>query len=319
MTEGMSVSGCKPVFSPKPPPQQQSRAESLQAEQHVSAPQGSAVLRRKESTVTDMSKEAAVITSTTEARPRRKILPVDGLELDRKRHKQRSLVRQVDSSMTTTATKEGGIPVAILGRGAGVDVGGASSVGFDLSARPSEQLLTRSGSAPSSSAMTLTSASADRRGLPACQASELRTSALVERRTCASESKAELGRTRRDCWDESGKTTILPTDAAKAPPDSARSTTSGNATDVPTMSEGETNERLLQQLVFRGKFRRSIAWKRPQSGSRESCKNDEKKSHFDCFQGRVWASHTASAKKSRMLIPGLCTFRVECADVDVLC
>lgn len=275
--EGMSVSGCKPVFAPTPPQQQQSRAESL-AKQHASALQGLAMPRRRDSTAIDTSKEAAKITSET--RPRRNILPATRLDVEGQLQKQGSRVMpQPGSSMTATKTKQNIITVEPSFQAAGADVGGSSIIGFQLSARPIEQLLTRSGSAPSQSAVALTSSSGGRNGVPACQPSEGRTSALGERNKHISESEAELGRTRQDCWDESGKT-VLPIDTtAKAPPDDARST-SGNAADAPAIPDGETNERLLQQLPFRGKIRGSIGWKRPQSGSRKSYENDEQKSHL---------------------------------------
>ncbi|CAM9453759.1 unnamed protein product, partial [Hapterophycus canaliculatus] len=222
MTEGMSVSGRKPVFSPKPPQQQPSRAEAEQHER-VSSLQGSIAFRTKKGTAKDTSGEAGGMATTDETRPRGQVLPFTGQELNAEHIS--SVTRQLDSSSTTTNSKKGELiaAAATVARAAGADVGAAGSMGFHLPGRPSQHLLTRSGSAPSSSAMVLTSASAARMGLPACQPSEARTSADGERSKHLSESEAELGRTRQDCWDESGKT-LVSTDAAKAPPDGARST-----------------------------------------------------------------------------------------------
>ncbi|CAM9227918.1 unnamed protein product, partial [Scytosiphon promiscuus] len=237
MAEDMSVSGSTPVFSPKPP-QQQSRAEYFETEKHVCALQGSAVPRKTGSKDKDTRKKAHIRASTTEIGPRRKILSVTRVELTSERHRQKPRdIREPDSSGAITPTK-GVTPIVMLGRGAKTDAGGASSVGFDLTARAPEQLLTRSGSAPSSSAMVLTSTSAKRKGLAANQTTEARASTFRERHKHTSDSGAELVTRRQDCWDESEKNPI-PTDAAQSPPDGARSASNVNVTVLPVLSPGQ--------------------------------------------------------------------------------
>lgn len=223
LTKRMGVSGSKPAFSPKPPPYQQLQGGCQTHRQSVNR-QGSAGLRTN-----NKGRGAATATPATEAQPR-KFLKVRALPLNVEQHNQPSCVQSKQDAATAIAK------VAATARETKTMTEGSGGGGSGIGLRPlltdscsdlgHNEGLPRSGSAPSSSAMTLSNPSGTT-CLPSCQVADAGCSLLGTRSKVACpppEPGESLAKPTRSCWDERRDETIAPGDAATPPQDVAAST-----------------------------------------------------------------------------------------------
>lgn len=236
----MSVSGSKPAFSPKPPPQPSPQGGF--AKQGVSTQD--ALAGSNTIAAVDIGKgSTATAAPMAKTKPLlRKTLPVPVLEVSIVREKRISGGPFKQDGVTSGAVDTETASVAATAREPAAGGGGADRIGFRqlLSTKNPEQQLLRSGSAPDPSTTTLRIASKITTGVPTYQLAEVRPHLLPGRGKveCApSELKVDLAGTARSCWDES-RETIVPVEAVSRSQDGT-APTSGNTAAKPTAAKGK--------------------------------------------------------------------------------
>lgn len=235
----MSVSGSKPAFSPKPPPQ--ASPQGGLAKQEGSAQDALVGSSRIEPAVDIGKGSTATAAPMAKTRPLlRKTLPVPVLEMNIVREKRISGGPFKQDGVTSAAVDAETRSVAATAREPAAGGGGADRISFRqlLSKKNPEQQLLRSGSAPDPSTTALRNASKMTTGT--YQLAEVRPHLLPGRGKveCApSELKVNLAGTTRSCWDES-RDAVVPVEAVSRSKDEAAHTI-GNTAVKPTAAKGK--------------------------------------------------------------------------------